>query len=78
MKNIKSIIAASVSLGCLVSCTHNFEDINTNPNKFLFGQEKAYNCVEPIIYGTARNVQNYSYFWNNELVQMTEIGRAHV
>lgn len=71
MKNIKSIIAASVSLGCLVSCTHNFEDINTNPNKFLFGQEKAYNCVEPIIYGTARNVQNYSYFWNNELVQMT-------
>lgn len=68
MKNIKSIIAA-LALAGLVSC--DFDAINTNPNKFNFGQEKAFNCVEPIIYGLGRNVQHYSFYWNNEICQMT-------
>ncbi len=58
-------------LCCLVSCTRNFEEINTNPNKLLVGEVNAYNCFEPLLYGIGRNSQHYTYYWNNELIQMT-------
>ena len=47
--------------GCLLaasllgtSCTTNFEDINTNPNKMTVGDIEASRMLEPIIYGASR------------------------
>lgn len=70
MKAIKFLSAALVAMAA-AACTLNFEEINTNPNTIINGQIKAYNCLEPIIYGMARQEQYYSYYFNNEICQMT-------
>lgn len=64
--------------GCLLaglmsatSCTTDFEDINTNPNKITVGQLQPVNMFEPILYEAARTWQNYTWYWNNELIQFT-------
>lgn len=70
MHTIKTIIAA----GCLLAlsaCTSNFEDTNTNPNKTTVGEIKASGMFEPLLYDGVNNWQNYTWYWNNELIQFT-------
>lgn len=64
--------------GCLLaasllgtSCTTNFEEINTNPNKMTVGDIEASRMLEPIIYGASRQWQYYTWYWNDELIQFT-------
>ncbi len=72
MKRLNKILVLPfLILYSLTSCTNNFEEINTNPNKLLVGDINAYNCFEPLLYGLGRNSQHYTYYWNNELIQMT-------
>lgn len=66
----KTIIFAAVA-AVLGTASCNFEDLNRNPNTVQVGEIYAYNCLEPLIYGTAQNIQQFTWFWNNELVQMS-------
>lgn len=63
-------LAAAVTLFS-VSCTKDFEKINTNPNKIEFGGAAPTSLYEPLIYGIGINNQYQSWFFANELVQVT-------
>lgn len=53
------------------SCTKNFEEINRNPNQVTVGNIQAIGMFEPILYNGANRWLNYTWFWNNELIQFT-------
>ncbi|NJX15848.1 SusD/RagB family nutrient-binding outer membrane lipoprotein [Tamlana crocina] len=55
----------------LFACTSDFEDINTNPNRTNVGDIKASGLFEPLLYNGINAWQNYTWFWNNELIQFT-------
>ena len=71
MKKFKLIIICGVLLGFLNSCTKNFEEVNTNPNKTLVGMIKASNMFEPILYNSANQWLDRTWYYNNELIQFT-------
>lgn len=69
MKAIYNFAVTALAVCSLASC--HFEEVNTNPNRLLAGDLRASNCFEPILYGLASNSQQYTWYWNNEIVQMT-------
>jgi hypothetical protein len=76
--NMNKIIKASVScvlalvvLGCFSSCTHDFEEINTDPNKITVGNIQPYSLVEALIYNSAKYSSRDCWYWNNEIAQYT-------
>ncbi len=69
-RKIITIISGMILLGAL-SCTSNFEEINTNPNRTIVGMIQASGMFEPILYNTGNYWQEYTWFWNNELIQFT-------
>ncbi len=71
MKIINKIIMILVLLVCLTACTANFEEINTNPNTTTVGGIKASSLFEPLLYDGANYWVNYTWFWNDELIQFT-------
>lgn len=71
MKKLKLIILCGFILGVFSFCTENFEEINTNPNKTLVGMIKANNLFEPILYNSANNWLERTWYYNNELIQFT-------
>lgn len=71
MKKLKLIILFGSLLGMLNSCTTNFEEINTNPNRTLVGMIQASNMFEPILYNSANQWLNRTHYYNDELVQFT-------
>lgn len=72
MKKFLSTISLAVVLCSLtLSCTKDFESINTDPNKILFGQAAATSLYEPLVYGLGINNQYQAWFFANELVQVT-------
>ncbi len=71
MKKLKLIILSGFMLGVFSFCTENFEEINTNPNKTLVGMIQAYNMFEPILYNSANNWLDRTWYYNNELIQFT-------
>jgi hypothetical protein len=66
----KIFIIAIITTG-LISCTGDFEEINTNPNRMLVGQIGAYSMFEPVLYNSANRWLEYTWFWNDELIQFT-------
>ncbi len=66
-----SLTAATMLLGGTTACTHDFEEINKDPNKMLVGELQPYGMFEELFYGMARQQTNYTYAWNNELAQIT-------
>ncbi len=70
MKNFKPILYI-LSIVLTFSCTADFEEINTNPNKTTVGMIQASGMFEPILYYTAQNWLYNTWFWNDELVQFT-------
>ncbi|HUW91706.1 MAG TPA: SusD/RagB family nutrient-binding outer membrane lipoprotein [Bacteroidales bacterium] len=71
MKKIKYIIICALVLGLSNSCTKNFEEINTNPNRTTVGMIQASGLFEPILYNSANNWLNRTWYYNNELIQFT-------
>ena len=55
----------------VLGCTSDFEEINTNPNTTNVGDIKASGMFEPLLYNGANAWLNYTWFWNNELIQFT-------
>ncbi|MCM4162332.1 MULTISPECIES: SusD/RagB family nutrient-binding outer membrane lipoprotein [unclassified Arenibacter] len=53
------------------ACTADFEEINTNPNTTNVGQIQASGMFEPLLYNGANFWLNYTWYWNNELIQFT-------
>ena len=72
MKTIIRLAAAAAMtvLGAL-SCTKNFEGINTNPNKIGYDDIMAHNMFEPNLYLLGRDIQYHAYFFSHELAQTT-------
>ncbi|MDR2147339.1 MAG: SusD/RagB family nutrient-binding outer membrane lipoprotein [Tannerella sp.] len=66
MKKIATIFIIAAGL---FSCTGNFEEINTNPN--VATNVSAYGMFEPLLYDGGKDWQNYTWFWNDELIQFT-------
>lgn len=71
MKAIRILFASLLALAATVSCTKDFEKINTNPNKITLGEISASNCVEPLLYGIPSSGQNYSWYFGHEMSGMT-------
>lgn len=71
MKKIKIIILSMILLGAGYSCTRNFEDMNTNPNRTVVGMIQASNMFEPLLYNTANNWLRRTWYYNDELIQFT-------
>jgi len=71
MKKLKLIILCGFVLGFMSSCTKNFQEINTNPNKTLVGMIQASNMFEPILYNSANQWLDRTWYYNNELIQFT-------
>ena len=65
------MITAALILVAALSCTKNFEKINTDPNKLGYGQAPATSIFEPLLYGIGVNNQYQAWFFANELVQVT-------
>lgn len=70
-KSLAYLASAVVLSGSLLSCTHDFEEINTDPNKMNVGDLHPYGMFEQLFYSTASNQTYYTYYWNDELVQFT-------
>ncbi len=71
MKKLKIIVICGLVLGSLWSCTKNFEEINTNPNRTLVGMIQPSGLFEPILYNSANQWLNRTWYYSNELVQFT-------
>jgi hypothetical protein len=71
MKKLKIIIICGLVLGSLYSCTSNFEEINTNPNRTLVGMIQASGMFEPILYNSANQWLDRTWYYNDELIQFT-------
>lgn len=73
MKIQTNAICCGIALlaSSLAGCTHDFEEINTDPNKMQIGELQPYGMFEPLLYGMANNQTYYSYYWNDELAQFT-------
>lgn len=70
MKKIKYILCGLI-LTLLQACTSDFEEINTNPNRTTVGMVQALNMFEPILYNSANQWLDRTWYYNNELIQFT-------
>ena len=71
MKKTKSIILCGLLVTFLNACTTDFEEVNTNPNSTLVGMQQASAMFEPILYNSANQWLNRTWYYNNELIQFT-------
>lgn len=71
MKILKNSWTGALLIAALSACTGGFEEANTDPNKMLIGDIKPYGMFEPLLYGSANAWQNYTWYWNDELMQFT-------
>ncbi|MCA1741920.1 MAG: SusD/RagB family nutrient-binding outer membrane lipoprotein [Bacteroidales bacterium] len=71
MKKLKILAICVFVIGSLYSCTKNFEEINTNPNTTLVGMIQPSGMFEPILYNSANQWLNRTWYYNNELMQFT-------
>lgn len=71
MNKLKIIIATGLCVVFTNACTSDFEEINTNPNTTNVGQIQASGMFEPLLYNGANFWLNYTWYWNDELIQFT-------
>jgi hypothetical protein len=71
MKKAIYTISCSLILTLLSGCTSDFEEINTNPNTTTVGMVQASNMFEPILYNSANQWLERTWYYNNELMQFT-------
>ena len=70
-KTIRNITLSIIALSMLGSCTKDFEEINTDPNKITVGNIQPYSLVEALLYNSAKYISRDTWYWNNEIVQFT-------
>lgn len=68
-KMMKYFFVAAGTILAGISCTANFEEINTNPNALVTGSVQARNMFEPLLYDGAKTWDYYTFYWNNQLMQ---------
>ena len=66
----KIVVCGLIAL-FMAACTSDFEETNTNPNTITVGTVPASSMFEPLLYNGANVWLNYTWFWNNELIQFT-------
>lgn len=71
MKKTRYIIGCGLLLTLLSGCTGDFEEINTNPNRTTVGMIQASAMFEPILYNSANQWLNRTWYYNDELMQFT-------
>lgn len=71
MNKLKYIVLIGFLAGTVFSCTSDFEEINTNPNRTTVGEIQTSGMFEPLLYNGANAWMNYTWYWNNELIQFT-------
>lgn len=71
MKKLTYIMLCGLALTLLNACTTGFEEINKNPNRTEVGRIQALNMFEPILYNSANQWLNRTWYYNNELIQFT-------
>ncbi len=71
MKKLIFIILCGSLLTFSYSCTENFEETNTNPNRVTVGMIQASNVFEPILYNSANQWLDRTWYYNDELIQFT-------
>ncbi|MDO6802372.1 SusD/RagB family nutrient-binding outer membrane lipoprotein [Wenyingzhuangia sp. 1_MG-2023] len=71
MNKLKITIATALLAIISIACTGDFNEINTNPNTTNVGEIQASGMFEPLLYNGANFWQNYTWYWNNELIQFT-------
>ncbi len=72
MKNISRIIfTLLVSILLASSCTKNFKEYNTDPNRYELWNVDPSNLLEQLIFGGSWNIQQRSWRINNDLMQYT-------
>lgn len=68
---IYGIVAGSLLACSTVSCTNDFEEINTDPNKLPIGDLNAYGVFEAMFYGMGKRQCYFTWAYSDELVQFT-------
>lgn len=68
---IYGIVAGALMGGSMVSCTNDFESINTDPNKMPLGDLNPYGVFEATFYGMTNRQLYLTWNYNDELVQFT-------
>ncbi|MDE7442826.1 MAG: SusD/RagB family nutrient-binding outer membrane lipoprotein [Muribaculaceae bacterium] len=63
--------AGAAALCGLLACTQDFEEINTDPNKVLVGQQSPYGMFEKLLYDGATNRCYDTWYYNGDIVQYT-------
>lgn len=71
MKKLILIVLCCFLTGMFYSCTENFEEINTNPNRTIVGMIQPTNMFEPILYNSANQWLDRTWYYNNEMIQFT-------
>lgn len=71
MKKTKFIILCGLFATISSACTNDFEEINTNPNRTTVGMIQASGMFEPILYNSANQWLNRTWYYNNEMIQFT-------
>ena len=66
-----TVVAAAI----MASCTHNFEEINTNPNTMVLGDLNPYGVFEATFYNFGKSHTSVAYTYCNELVQLLHARR---
>lgn len=70
-KYILSVLGGAMIAGATVSCTDDFESINTDPNNMPVGEINPYGLFEATLYGMANREMYLTWSYNGELVQYT-------
>lgn len=70
MKKLK-YITICMALVLFNACTTDFEEINTDPNRTTVGIIRAYGMFEPILYNSANQWLERTWYYNDELIQFT-------
>lgn len=72
MKTFRLSIACTLALSALtISCTKDFDRINTNPNKIEYGAVQPSSLFESLLYGIGADNQYQAWYFGHELTQMT-------
>lgn len=68
---MKKYIGILLSVALLGSCTSDFEDFNSNPNKISKGSVGPMSMIEYITVGASNTLANYMREWSNDIAQVT-------
>ncbi len=69
MKLLKYLLSVVVLTALAASCTHKFEEYNSDPNNIEVGKADPMSFLENLVFGGADDLLNRTYQVNGELIQ---------